>query len=65
MEGFIEVHIGEESKPRLINLSYIKYISGSSIIRTEGSPIICNETYEELYQKLKDTGALHGHDKSQ
>lgn len=64
MEGFIEVHIGEERKPRLINLSYIKYISGSSIIRTEGSPIICNETYEELYQKIKDTGALHGCDKS-
>lgn len=60
MGQFIEVHIGEECKPRLINLTYVRYIAGSSIIRLEGGPINCNESYDELRAKVIEAGELDG-----
>lgn len=60
MSKFIEIHIGEKDSPRLINLDYVKYISGGSIVRNEGGPICCNETYEEIREKIVKAGALDG-----
>lgn len=61
MSNFIEVHTGENATPKLINLDYVRYVAGSSIVRTEGGPIICNESYAELTEKIVKAGALHGH----
>ena len=65
MSQFIEVHTGENSTPKLINLDYVRYIAGSSIIRVEGGPITCNESYAELSEKIKKAGALNGCNQSE
>ena len=58
MSKFIEIHVGDRNSPRLINLNNIRYISGKTIIRTEGGGIDCNESYEEIRRKLIAIGGM-------